>query len=144
MKRILRILNKIFVLREESKYYPDLRKISLHKSGLVLLGIGIVIFVFGLSIHDKQLTVENGNAIVGALLGIVGIIVVYLGFYSRFSTMNVQKITTERDIRGPPVRMSSIVYFRAPLKLPVMSRSKLNEVTVLQANIMLYRCSHSL
>ncbi|MGC2431768.1 MAG: hypothetical protein WA393_12085, partial [Nitrososphaeraceae archaeon] len=62
---------------------------SLHKSGLVLLGIGIVIFVFGLSIHDKQLTVENGNAIVGALLGIVGIIVVYLGFYSRFSTMNV-------------------------------------------------------
>ncbi|MGA8843508.1 MAG: hypothetical protein WB474_04780 [Nitrososphaeraceae archaeon] len=89
MKRILRILNKIFVLREESKYYPDLRKISLHKSGLVFLGIGIVIFVFGLSIHDKQLTVENGNAIVGALLGIVGIIVVYLGFYSRFSTMNV-------------------------------------------------------
>lgn len=144
MKRILRILNKIFVLREESKYYPDLRKVSLHKSGLVLLGIGIVIFVFGLSIHDKQLTVENGNAIVGALLGIVGIIVVYLGFYSRFSTMNVQKITTERDIRGPPVRMSSIVYFRAPLKLPVMSRTKLNEVTVLQANIMLYRCSHSL
>ena len=89
MKRILRSLNKIFVLREESKYYPDLRKISLHKSGLVLLGIGIVIFVFGLSIHDKQLTVENGNAIVGTLLGIVGIIVVYLGFYSRFSTMNV-------------------------------------------------------
>ena len=54
MKRILRILNKIFVLREESKYYPDLRKVSLHKSGLVLLGIGIVIFVFGLSIHDKH------------------------------------------------------------------------------------------
>ena len=89
MKRILRILNKIFVLREESKYYPKLRKVSLHKSGLVLLGIGIVIFLFGLSIHDKQLTIENGNAIVGALLGIIGIILVYLGFYSRFSTMNV-------------------------------------------------------
>ncbi|MFZ0404858.1 MAG: hypothetical protein WAL79_03455 [Nitrososphaeraceae archaeon] len=89
MKRIRRILNKIFVLREESKYYPDLRKVSLHKSGLVLLGIGIVIFVFGLSIHDEQLTVENGNAIVGALLGTVGIMLVYLGFYSRFSTMNV-------------------------------------------------------
>ncbi|MFI5423597.1 MAG: hypothetical protein ACHQXG_02290 [Nitrososphaerales archaeon] len=42
-----------------------------------------------LSIHDKQLTIENGNAIVGALLGIIGIILVYLGFYSRFSTMNV-------------------------------------------------------
>ena len=70
-------------------YYPDIRKVSLHKSGLVLLGIGIIIFVFGLSIHDKQLTVENGNAIVGALLGTVGIMLVYLGFYSRFSTMNV-------------------------------------------------------
>ena len=90
-------------------HYPEMRKVNLHKSGLVLLGIGIVIFVFGLSIHDKQLTVENGNAIVGALLGTVGIMLVYLGFYSRFSTMNVQKITTERDIRGPPVRMSSIV-----------------------------------
>ena len=89
MKRIRRILNKIFVLREESKYYPDLRKVSLHKSGLVLLGFGIVIFVSGLSVHDKQLTGENGNAIVGALLGTVGIMLVYLGFYSRFSTMNV-------------------------------------------------------
>ena len=89
MKRIFRILNKIFVLREESKYYPNLRKVSLDKSGLILLGIGIVIFLFGLNIHDKQLTIENGNAIVGALLGIIGIIVVYLGFYSRSSTMNV-------------------------------------------------------
>ena len=43
----------------------------------------------GLSIHDKQLTIENGNAIIGALLGIIGLILVYLGFYSRFSTMNV-------------------------------------------------------
>ena len=82
-------MNKIFAFREKSMYYPDIRKVNLHKSGLVLLGIGIVIFVFGLSVHDKQLTVENGNAIVGALLGIVGIILVYLGFYSRFSTMNV-------------------------------------------------------
>ena len=85
MKRIFRILNKIFVLREESRYYP---KVALHKIGLILLGIGIVIFLMGLSIHDKQLTIENGNAIVGALLGIIGIILVYLGFYSRFSTMN--------------------------------------------------------
>ena len=89
MKRIFRILNKIFVLREESRYYPKLEKVTLHKSGLILLGIGIVIFLMGLSIHDKQLTIENGNAIVGALLVIVGIIVVYLRFYSRFNTMNV-------------------------------------------------------
>ena len=89
MKRILQILNKIFAFREESRHYPNIRKVTLHKSGLVLLGFGIVIFVFGLSVHDKQLTVENGNAIVGALLGIIGIMLVYLGFYSRFSTMNV-------------------------------------------------------
>jgi hypothetical protein len=43
----------------------------------------------GLSIDDNQLTIENGNAIVGALLGIIGLILVYLGFYSRFSTINV-------------------------------------------------------
>jgi len=89
MKRIFRILNKIFVLREESRYYPKVRKVTLHKSGLILLGIGIVIFLMGLSIHDKQLTVENGNAIVGALLGLIGAILVYLGFYSRLSTMKV-------------------------------------------------------
>ena len=76
------------MLRQESRY-PKLGKVTLDKSGLILLGIGIVIFLMGLSIHDKQLTIENGNAIVGALLGIVGIILVYLGFYSRFSTMNV-------------------------------------------------------
>jgi hypothetical protein len=68
-------------------YYPEIRKVNLHKSGLVLLGI--IIFVFGLSVHDKQLTVENGNAIVGALLGTIGIMLVYLGFYSRFGTTNV-------------------------------------------------------
>ena len=89
MKRIFRILNKIFVLREESRYYPKLEKVTLHKSGLILLGIGIVIFLMGLSIDDKRLTIENGNAIIGALLGIIGLILVYLGFYSRFSTMNV-------------------------------------------------------
>ena len=89
MKRIFRILNKIFMLREESRYYPKLRKVTLDTSGVILLGIGVVIFLMGLSVHDKQLTIENGNAIVGALLGIIGIILVYLGFYSRFSTMNV-------------------------------------------------------
>jgi hypothetical protein len=89
MKRIFRILNKIFVLREESRYYPKLEKVTLHKSGLILLGIGIVFFLMGLSIDDKRLTIENGNAIIGALLGIIGLILVYLGFYSRFSTMNV-------------------------------------------------------
>lgn len=89
MNRILQILNKIFAFREESRHYPNIRKVTLHKSGLVLLTFGIVIFVFGLSVHDKQLTVENGNAIVGALLGIIGIMLVYLGFYSRFSKMNV-------------------------------------------------------
>ena len=77
------------MLREESRHYPKLGKVTLDKSGLILLGIGIVIFLMGLSIHDKQLTIENGNAIVGALLGIIGLILVYLGFYSRFSTMNV-------------------------------------------------------
>ena len=77
------------MLREESRYYPKLGKVTLDKSGLILLGIGIVIFLMGLSIHDKQLTIENGNAIVGALLGIIGLILVYLGFYSRFSTMNI-------------------------------------------------------
>jgi len=61
----------------------------LHESGLILVGIGIVIFLMGLSIDDNQLTVENGNAIVGALLGSIGLILVYLGFYSRFSTLNV-------------------------------------------------------
>ena len=55
------------MLREESRYYPKLEKVTLHKSGLILLGIGIVFFLMGLSIHDKQLTIENGNAIVGAL-----------------------------------------------------------------------------
>ncbi len=89
MTRILQILNKIFAFRKESRHYPNIRKVTLHKSGLVLLGLGIVIFLFGLSVHDQQLTVENGNAIVGALLGIIGIMLVYLGFYSRFSTMNV-------------------------------------------------------
>ena len=89
MKRIFRILNEIFVLKEGSRHYPKLQNITLHKSGLILLGIGIVIFLMGLSIHDKQLTLENGNAIIGALLGIIGLILVYLGFYSRFSTMNV-------------------------------------------------------
>ena len=74
---IFRILNKIFVLREESRYYPKLEKVTLHKSGLILLGI------------DKRLTTENGNAIIGALLGIIGLILVYLGFYSRFSTINI-------------------------------------------------------
>ena len=83
MKRIFRILNKIFVLREESRYYP---KVTLPKIGIILLGIGIVTFLMGLSIHDKQLTIENGNAVLGAFLGIIGIILVYLGFYSRFST----------------------------------------------------------
>ena len=77
------------MLREESRYYPKLEKVTLHKSGLILLGIGIVIFLMGLSIDDKQLTIANGNAIAGALLGIIGLILVYLGFYSRFSTMNV-------------------------------------------------------
>jgi hypothetical protein len=85
MNRIFRILNKIFVLKEESRYYPKLEKITLDKSGLILLGIGVVIFLMGLSVHDKQLMIENGNAIVGALLGIIGLILVYLGFYSRFS-----------------------------------------------------------
>ena len=89
MKRIFRILNEIFVLKEGSRDYPKLQNITLHKSGLILLGIGIVIFLMGLSIDDKRLTIENGNAIVGALLGIIGLILVYLGFYSRFSTMNV-------------------------------------------------------
>ncbi len=89
MKRILQVLNKIFAFREESMHYPEIRKVTLHKSGLVLLGIGIIIFVFGLSVHDKQLTIVNGNAIVGALLGTIGIMLVYLGFYSRFSTTNV-------------------------------------------------------
>ncbi|MDQ5869810.1 MAG: hypothetical protein M3530_08815 [Thermoproteota archaeon] len=88
MKSIFQILNKIFALREESRHYPNLPKVTLHKCGLILLGIGIVIFVFGLGVNDKQLTVENGNAIVGALLGISGIMLVYLGFYSKFSTMN--------------------------------------------------------
>ena len=87
MKRILQVLNKIFAFREKSMHYPEIRKVN--KRGLVLLGIGIIIFVFGLSVHDKQLTVENGNAIVGALLGTIGIMLVYLGFYSRFSTTNV-------------------------------------------------------
>ena len=73
MKRIFRILNKIFVLREESRYYPKLEKVTLHKSGLILLGIGIVFFLMGLSIDDKRLTIENGNAIVGALLGIIAL-----------------------------------------------------------------------
>jgi hypothetical protein len=77
------------VLSEESRYYPKLGKATLHKSGLILLGIGIVFFLMGLSIDDNQLTIENGNAIVGALLGIIGLILVYLGFYSRFSTINV-------------------------------------------------------
>ena len=89
MKRIFQILNKIFALREESRHYANLPKVALHKSGLVLLGVGIVIFVFGLSVHDKQLAVENGNAIVGALLAIIGIMLVYLGFYSRLGTMNM-------------------------------------------------------
>ena len=88
MKRILQVQNKIFAFREKSMHYPEIRKVNLHKSGLVLLGIGIIIFVFGLSVHDKQLTVENGNAIVGALLGTIGIMLVYLGFYSRFGTTN--------------------------------------------------------
>ena len=70
-------------------HYPGMWKINLHKSGLVLLGIGIIIFVIGLSVHDKQLIIENGNAIVGALLGTIGIMLIYLGFYSRFSTTNV-------------------------------------------------------
>jgi len=77
------------VLREESRYYPNLGKATLHESGLILLGIGIVFFLMGLSIDDNQLTIENGNAIVGALLGIIGLILVYLGFYSRFSTINI-------------------------------------------------------
>ena len=77
------------MLRQESRYYPKLGKVTLDKSGLILLGIGIVIFLMGLSVHDKQLTIENGNAMLGALLGIIGLILVYLGFYSRFSTMNV-------------------------------------------------------
>ena len=39
---------------------------NLRKSGLILLGIGIVIFLMGLSVHDKRLiNMENGNAIVG-------------------------------------------------------------------------------
>ena len=77
------------MLREQSRYYPKLGKVTLDKSGLILLGIGIVIFLMGLSVQDKQLTIEEGNAIVGALLGVIGLILVYLGFYSRFSTMNV-------------------------------------------------------
>ena len=81
MKRILQVLNKIFAFREKSMHYPGMRKVNLHKSGLVLLGIGIIIFVFGLSVHDKQLIIENGNAIVGALLGTIGIMLIYLGFY---------------------------------------------------------------
>ena len=89
MKRIFRILNEIFVLKEGSRDYPKLQNITLHKSGLILLGIGVVFFLMGLSVHDKQLTLENGNAIVGALLGLIGAILVYLGFYSRLSTMNV-------------------------------------------------------
>ena len=67
MKSIFRILNKIFVLREKSRYYPKLGKVTLDKSGLILLGIGIVIFLMGLSVQDKQLTIENGNAIIGAI-----------------------------------------------------------------------------
>ena len=74
------------MLREESRYYPKLEKVTLHKIGIILLGIGIVTFLMGLSIHDKQLTIENGNAVLGAFLGIIGLILVYLGFYSRFST----------------------------------------------------------
>jgi len=89
MKRIFRILNEIFVLKEGSRDYPKLQNITLHKSGLILLGIGVVFFLMGLSVHDKQLTLENGNAIVGALLGLIGAILVYLGFYSRLSTMKV-------------------------------------------------------
>jgi hypothetical protein len=53
MKRILQVLNKIFAFREKSMHYPEIRKVNLHKSGLVLLGIGIIIFVFGLSVHDN-------------------------------------------------------------------------------------------
>ena len=145
MKRILQILNKIFAFREESKHYPELRKVSLHKSGLVLLGIGIVIFVFGLSVHDKQLTVENGNAIVGALLGTVGIIVSLPRIL--LEIQHDERIEDNYRAGHPRTTCSNVFYcmqFRAPLKLPVISRSKLNEVTVLQANIMLYRCSHSL
>ena len=77
------------MLREESKYFPKLEEVTLNKSGLILLGIGVVFFLMGLSVHDKQLTLENGNAIVGALLGLIGAILVYLGFYSRLSTMKV-------------------------------------------------------
>ena len=51
------------MFREESRYYPKLGKVTLDKSGLILLGIGIVIFLMGLSIDDKRLTIENGNAI---------------------------------------------------------------------------------
>ena len=57
------------MLREESRYYPKLGKVTLDKSGLILLGIGVVIFLMGLSVHDKQQTIENGNAIGGAPLG---------------------------------------------------------------------------
>jgi len=85
---IFRILKNIFVLSEESRYDSKLGKATLHNIGLILVGIGIVIFLMGLSFDDNQLTVENGNAIVGALLGIIGLILIYLGFYSRFSTIN--------------------------------------------------------
>ena len=86
---IFQILKNIFVLGEESRSFPKLEDVTFNKSGLILLGIGVVFFLMGLSVHDKQLTLENGNAIVGALLGLIGAILVYLGFYSRLSTMNV-------------------------------------------------------
>ena len=84
------ILKNIFVLSEESRYDSKLGKTTLHKIALILLGIGIVIFLMGLSIDDNQRRVENGNAIVGAFLGIVSLIMVYLGFYSGYSTVNLK------------------------------------------------------
>jgi len=125
-------------------HYPEIRKVNLHKSGLVLLGIGIIILVFGLSVQDKQLTIENGNAIVGALLSTIGIMLVYLGL---LEIQHDECIEDNHRAGHPRTTCSNVFYcvqFRAPLKLPVISRSKLDEVTVLQANIMLYRCSHSL